>query len=301
MNRPSLILHPSKGTPLVDLHTHSSASDGSLSPSQLIDEAARRELSAIALTDHDTIDGLAEASLAAQKQGVHFISGIEMSLPWEPGEFHLLGLGLQDINSGFRQAAEDLRRMRERRNREITARLCQMGIQVEYEEIEALAGGRSVGRPHFAKFLIQKNIVRNVEQAFNRYLGKGRPLYVYKEGLPFEAAVSLIKNAGGIAVLAHPMSLYVAWGKLPSVVSSLKKQGLDGLEAWHPSTRTSECKRLENLAASLGLIVTAGSDFHGKIRAERKLGRTAGDLPIRMDVGFLTPQTNVKADIESVP
>ncbi|MDR1126583.1 MAG: PHP domain-containing protein [Treponema sp.] len=285
-NHPS-ILHPLKGTPLVDLHTHSSASDGSLSPSQLIDEAVRREISAIALTDHDTIDGLAEASRTAQEQGVRFISGIEMSLSWEPGEFHLLGLGLQDIDRGFRQAAEDLRQMRERRNREITARLCEIGIHVEYEEIAALAGGRSVGRPHFAQFLIQKKIVRDMEQAFNRYLGKGRPLYVQKEGLSFQVAVSLIKDAGGVAVLAHPLSLYVAWGRLPSIVSSLKKQGLDGLEAWHPSAKTGECKRLEALADSLGLIVTAGSDFHGKARAERKLGRTAGGLPIRMDIGFL--------------
>jgi predicted metal-dependent phosphoesterase TrpH len=294
------ILHPLEGLPLVDLHTHSSASDGSLSPSQLIGEAVRYKLSAIALTDHDTVDGLAEASVAAQRCGVRFISGIEMSLAWEPGEFHLLGLGLQDIGSGFRQAAEDLRQMREKRNREITARLCQMGIHAEYEEIAALAGGRSVGRPHFAKFLIQKKIVKNMEQAFNRYLGKGRPLYVYKEGLSFQVAVSLIKNAGGIAVLAHPMSLYVAWGKLPSIVGSLKKQGLDGLEAWHPSARTGECKRLEALADSLGLIVTAGSDFHGKVRAERKLGRTAGGLPIRMDVGFLSSQTNLEAGAESV-
>jgi predicted metal-dependent phosphoesterase TrpH len=285
-NHPS-ILHPLKGTPLVDLHTHSSASDGSLSPSQLIDEAVRREISAIALTDHDTIDGLAEASRTAQEQGVRFISGIEMSLSWEPGEFHLLGLGLQDIDRGFRQAAEDLRQMREKRNREITARLCEMGIHVEYEEIAALAGGRSVGRPHFAQFLIQKKLVRNMEQAFNRYLGKGRPLYVQKEGLSFQVAVSLIKDAGGVAVLAHPLSLYVAWGRLPSIVSSLKKQGLDGLEAWHPSARTGECKRLEALADSLGLIVTAGSDFHGQARIERKLGRTAGGLPIRMDIGFL--------------
>ncbi|MDR0410892.1 MAG: PHP domain-containing protein [Treponema sp.] len=287
MTSHSSILQPVEGTPLVDLHTHSSASDGSLSPSQLIDEAVHRELSAIALTDHDTIDGLAEASLASQRRGIHFIPGIEISLTWEPGEFHLLGLGLQDIDHGFRQAAEDLGQMRERRNREITTRLCKMGIHTEYEEIMALAGGRSVGRPHFAEFLIQKKIVRNMEQAFDRYLGKGRPLYVPKEGLSFQTAVSLIRDAGGITVLAHPLSLYVAWGKLPAIIGSLKKQGLDGLEAWHPSARTVECKRLEALADSLGLIITAGSDFHGKVRKERKLGRTAGGLPIRMDVGFL--------------
>ncbi|MDR0785378.1 MAG: PHP domain-containing protein [Treponema sp.] len=281
------ILQPIEGTPLVDLHTHSSASDGSLSPAQLVDEAMRCNLSAIALTDHDTVDGLAEAALASQERGVRFIQGIEMSLSWEPGEFHLLGLGLQDIDCGFRQATEDLRQKRERRNREITARLCEMGVHAEYEEIAALAGGRSVGRPHFAEFLIRKKVVRNAEQAFNRYLGKGRPLYVPKEGLPFQSAVSLIRGAGGIAVLAHPLSLYVAWGKLPSVIGSLKRQGLDGLEAWHPSAKTRECQRLEELADTLGLIVTAGSDFHGKVHKERKLGRTAGDLPIRMDVGFL--------------
>ncbi|MDR0645085.1 MAG: PHP domain-containing protein [Treponema sp.] len=294
-NHPSL-LHPTEGTPLVDLHTHSSASDGSLSPEQLIEEAVRRKLSAIALTDHDTIDGLGPASLAAEERGIRFIPGIELSITWQPGEFHLLGLGLQNIDRGFHQGAENLRRMRERRNHEITERLRGIGVHAEYEEIAALAGGRSVGRPHFAEFLIRRRIVRNAEQAFNRYLGKGRPLYVHKEGLPFQDAVSLIKNAGGLAVIAHPLSLYVAWGKLPSCIASLKEQGLDGIEAWHPSARVGECKRLEKLASSLGLMVTAGSDFHGKARAERKLGRTAGGLPIRMDVESFLMETGPRSE-----
>jgi len=155
------------------------------------------------------------------------------------------------------------------------------GIEVSYNEIRTLntayePDGHSIGRPHFAAFLAEKKIVKNRQQAFDRYLGKGKPFYIPKEGLEFELALNIIHGSGGIAVLAHPMSLYVAWGKLPDLIKSLKKKGLDGIEAWHPSTKVSSCKRLEELARKLGLYITAGSDFHGEVRKDRRLGITAG-------------------------
>jgi len=260
---------------MIDLHTHSTASDGSFSPSALIIEAAKCGLSAIALTDHDTTGGIKEAAKAAKENGIRFIPGIELEIAWNrDGEFHLLALGLGELKDEFTAALEELARRRLKRNLEIIDRMNEAGIEVSYDEVQAL--GHSIGRPHFAAFLTERKIVKNRLQAFDRYLGKGRPFYIPKEGLEFELALNIIRGSGGIAVLAHPMSLYTAWGKLPDLIKSFKEKGLDGIEAWHPSTRVSYCKRLEELGRKLGLYITAGSDFHGEARKDRKLGFTAG-------------------------
>jgi predicted metal-dependent phosphoesterase TrpH len=269
---------------MIDLHTHSTASDGSLTPSRLIEEAVTRGLSAIALTDHDTIEGLAEAQREADKQGIRFIPGVELEIQQPgaapPGEFHLLGLGLTHPTPAFADTLAELSRLREERNLKILDRMRELSIDADYEDILALSGGHSVGRPHFAALLVNRRIVKDREQAFARYLGKGKPLYESKAGLEFEKAVEIIKDSGGIAVLAHPMSLYVAWGRLPALVEDLKNRGLDGIEAWHPTAKVRSCRRLEELGKSLGLFITAGSDFHGEARPDRKLGFTAGGRKI---------------------
>jgi 3',5'-nucleoside bisphosphate phosphatase len=276
---------------MIDLHTHSTVSDGSFSPSALIAEAVKRGLSAIALTDHDTTGGLKEAVKAAKENGIRFIPGIELEIAWnQNGEFHLLGLGLGELKNEFITAVEGLGRRREERNLEIVDRMNKAGIEVSYSEISAQTersatgrsqvAGHSIGRPHFAAYMAEKKIVKNRDQAFSRYLGKGRPFYIPKVGLEFELALKIIHESGGIAVLAHPMSLYTAWGKLPELIKSLKEKGLDGIEAWHPSTKVSSCKRLEDLGRKLGLYITAGSDFHGEARIDRKLGITAGGIKI---------------------
>jgi predicted metal-dependent phosphoesterase TrpH len=269
---------------MIDLHTHSSASDGSLSPGGLIAEAAKQGLKAIALTDHDTVQGLDEAKRAAKAREIVFIPGIEIQINWskkdEGGEFHLLGLGLRCQSSYFDDAVAELGRRREKRNLEIMDRMYELNIEAGYADVTALSGGHSVGRPHFAALLVNRGIVKNREQAFSRYLSRGKPLYVPKAGLEFDEAVAAIKSAGGIAVLAHPMSLYVAWGKLPELVKNLKERGLDGLEAWHPTAKARSCRRLEALGKSLGLYITEGSDYHGEARPERRLGLTAGGRKI---------------------
>jgi len=278
---------------MIDLHTHSSASDGDLSPSMLMDKAARLGIKIIALTDHDTIAGLEEAQNAALKLNIHFIPGVELEIesrhhtPAINGEFHLLGLGISGFSDEFHDALTFLAGARDRRNLEMVRKMNAAGIEVEYDEIKSFAGGFEgfrdgmVGRPHFGAFLISRKIVKNQEQAFRQWLGKGRRFYVPREGLEFEKAARLIHQAGGKAVLAHPMSLYVSWGRLPALMASLKKQGLDGLEAWHPTATVAACKRLEELGRSLGLWVTAGSDYHGSARPERKLGYTAGGRVIK--------------------
>ena len=268
---------------MIDLHTHSKVSDGSFSPSQLMEMGAKRGLSVLALTDHDTINGLEEAQLAAKNAGLGFIPGIELeiSMPEKvSGEFHVLGLGINRPSPAFTEAVGVLARRREERNREILKRMESLGIKASYDELLALFGGHSIGRPHFAALLVKQKVVKNVEQAFSRFLGRGRPLFVPKPGLEFGHAVTVIRESGGLAILAHPMSLYVAWGRLPGLIGSLKDQGLDGLEAWHPTSKVQECRRLEDLAKSLGLYITAGSDFHGEIRRDRKLGITAGGKKI---------------------
>jgi len=288
---------------MIDLHTHSNISDGDLSPALLIKEAVRQGLSAIALTDHDTINGLESARLAAQAENIHFIPGIEINIDWTAiksmtkapglgpgGEFHLLGLGLKAPSPAFIAAVGELSRRREARNREILDRMHELSIEATWEELldiakgessdksttksgsAAKSNGDSVGRPHFASLLVKHKIVKNRNQAFSRYLGIGKPLYVPKVGLDFEQAIAVIRESGGIPVLAHPLSLYVAWGRLPDLIKILKGLGLMGLEAWHPAAKPGSCRRLETLAKSLGLYVTEGSDFHGSIRPDRKLG-----------------------------
>ncbi|MDR0562212.1 MAG: PHP domain-containing protein [Spirochaetaceae bacterium] len=265
---------------MIDLHTHSTASDGSLSPATLISRAHQQGLTAIALTDHDTIAGLEEAEAEARSRGIGFIPGIEIEITWEPGEFHLLGLGILRPSPQFSEAITELVRLREARNREIIRKMQEAGMPVCYEDILGFSAGPCIGRPHFAALMVSRRIVKNREQAFDQYLGKGRPFYVPKEGLEFLRAVDIIKDSGGIAVLAHPMSLYIAWGRLPELIKDLRDQGLDGIEAWHPTAKVHSCKRLEALGKSLGLLITAGSDFHGESRPDRKLGITAGNRKI---------------------
>ena len=313
---------------MIDLHTHSNASDGNYSPSSLIEEAAKRGITALALTDHDTINGLEEAANAALKRKIRFIPGIELEITRDfesLGDFHLLGLGINHPTRDFRAEVEKLARLREERNLEIVGRMNEAGIDVSYDEIKAIAKGTelqdlkahesdaqgpkahrtkarelkgrdpqigkpsfppcSIGRLHFAVFLVKKKVVKNLELAFSRYLSKGKPFYIPKAGLKLEQAVKLIHESGGIAVLAHPMSLYLAWGRLPDFIKDLKDRGLDGLEAWHPNAKVASCRRLEALGEKLDLCITAGSDFHGETRLDRKLGITAGKKKI--DESFL--------------
>jgi predicted metal-dependent phosphoesterase TrpH len=276
---------------MIDLHTHSNISDGEFSPAELIREAAQRGLSALALTDHDTIKGLENARNEARALGIRFIPGIEFEIAWLPppgisgpgpgGEFHLLGLGISRPSPAFLEAVAESSRNREARNREMLGRMAELGMAADYTELKALSGGHSIGRPHFAELLVNRNLVKTREQAFARYLGPGKTLHIPKKGLEFERAAALIRESGGIPVLAHPMSLFVAWGRLPDLIRELQNRGLAGLEAWHPGAKARSCRRLEALARSLGLYVTEGSDFHGPVvRPDRKLGYSSANRKI---------------------
>jgi predicted metal-dependent phosphoesterase TrpH len=278
---------------VVDLHTHSNASDGDFSPAQLIREGKKKGVTVLSLTDHDTLGGLEEAQSEADSVGVRFIPGIEISISWKRdagtggvcglgpgGEMHLLGLGIKNPCPAFIAAIDEMSRRRKERNLKILDNMNALGIQATWDDILAEAisstnhagGNLSIGRPHFASFLVKKKIVRNRDQAFARYLKPGKPLYVPKAGLPFGQATAIIRESGGIPVIAHPMSLYVAWGCLPDLMKALKCQGLMGIEAWHPIAKAKDCRRLEEMGRNLGLYITEGSDFHGTARLGRGLG-----------------------------
>lgn len=270
---------------MVDLHTHSTASDGEKSPSELVFAAKESGVDVLALTDHDTVDGLEEAARAAKEAGLVFVPGIELNIEWPSGEFHLLGLGLKEISPSMRELLFRLRNNRVERNKKIFFALKNDGLDVDYGEFAALQGSShaedSLGRPHIAAYMVQKGIVKNRQKAFDKYLSKGTPFFVDFEGAPLPAAVKAVLDSGGLPVLAHPLSLYVGWGKIKGVLEGIRAAGVLGLEAWHPGAKENDCRRLESLARELGFFVTAGSDYHGpNVRADRKLGRTAGGYKI---------------------
>lgn len=266
---------------MIDLHSHSKASDGQYSPSELICNAAAENISVLALTDHDTVAGHAEALEASKKAGIIFVPGTELEIQWPTGEFHLLGLGLKSLSEKLMDIISFLQNERKSRNGKIIEKMQQDGIQITLEQLEELNPGKSLGRPHIADFLVSKKIVKNRQSAFDKFLARGRPWYVSRAGADLKEAVQAISDSGGIPVIAHPLSLYVSWGKLDGVLSEIFAAGVQGLEAWHPGARVVESMRLEELGRKIGFFITAGSDFHGeKIRADRKLGHSAGGRKI---------------------
>jgi 3',5'-nucleoside bisphosphate phosphatase len=261
---------------MIDLHSHSTASDGSCTPERLMDLAAERGLTAIALTDHDTLDGAARARARAESNGLRFIRGVEIEIEKDRGEFHLLGLGLSGDVSGLEAALGEIQRSRRTRNERMVEKFRAASIDITLDELAATAGGAIVSRAHFARLLVRKKIVGSIDTAFKRYLGKGMPFYEGRACLPLAEATRLIRSAGGIAVIAHPTSLGLVGVALRTFVVACTDQGVGGIEAWHPTHSVAQCHRLEHLAESLGMAVTGGSDFHGEHIPQRKLGFTAG-------------------------
>lgn len=260
---------------MIDLHTHSTASDGSFTPKELLTYAKKKNISVLALTDHDTIDGLKEAEKAALELDILFVPGVELNINWHSGEFHLLGLGLQDNFAPLEAELGALQDSRMNRNKEIIELMQKAGFPIDFETVSQTYQTKSLGRPHIAQYLVSIKKAKNVQDAFDRYIGKGRPFYIGRKGLDLDRAIQAIKEAKGLPVLAHPMSLYISWGKLGPVLHDLRERGILGLEAWHPGARMSECQRLDELGRKLDFFITAGSDFHGpNIRKDRKIGHS---------------------------
>lgn len=265
---------------MIDLHAHSTASDGTLEPSELIAYAHAMGLSAIALTDHDTVAGLDEAAQAASQYGITFVPGIELEISIDHGVFHLLGLGLTNWHGRLEQALETVLAFRRARNVAMLRRLRDAGLVARYEELEKISGHETVGRPHFAVLLVEKGLASDYQDAFDRFIGDGRPFHETKRAITLEAALDAIHGAGGKAVIAHPYSLQLGWSALETHFEQWHEMGVDGVEAHHPNMSRQTCRRFESLAKRLGMVVSSGSDYHGPQRSDRVLGRTCDGRPI---------------------
>lgn len=269
----------------VDLHTHSSASDGSLSPADLVRLAGATGLRAIALTDHDTQEGVAEAVSAGEEAGVVVVPGTELSLHFDGGGMHLLVLWLEPGTGPLQDRLGSLQTGREGRNQGIVERLTALGMPVSMEEILEEAGGGSVGRPHIAAVMMSKGYVPSIHAAFEEWLGNDRPAYVGRLRIDPEEAIELARQSGAVPVLAHPHTLGItSAGEMAALLGRLKSAGLIGLEAIYSSYRRHEREGYADLARRFGLIASGGSDFHGRYKPGLDLGSGYGDLYVSDEV-----------------
>lgn len=251
----------------VDLHVHTSASDGQYTPSEVVDLA--RGFDVIAITDHDTTEGVKEALEAARQQGTPvIIPGIEISTAEDRGDVHMLGYFVDVDDADFQEALSSFRDARFRRGQQMIEKLAGLGMPLPWARVVAIAEG-SVGRPHIARAMVEAGYVESVKEAFVRYIGNDGPAYVSRKRLLPEESVELIHKAGGVAVLAHP-ALVPDWRNM---IISLARAGLDGVEVNHPANDESTRYDLRALASQHGLITTGGSDFHGpKVKPNQTLG-----------------------------
>ena len=269
---------------MIDLHSHSTASDGSDSPAELMALAARAGLSAVALTDHDTVEGLAEARAAAVEVGVRLVPGCELSCEVGEATMHLLVYFLDDGPGPLQDRLGGLQAARAERNERIVAVLREHGLDVTLDEILAEAGGGSVGRPHVAGVLLRKGYVSSIQEAFDQWLGRGRPAYLERERLLPAEAVALAHASGAVAVVAHPMSLGFEGSELDEFVASLAADGLDGLECDYGRYSPDRRSDLRALATRHNLAITGGSDYHGRYKPDLALGTGLGDLSVADDL-----------------
>lgn len=244
----------------VDLHLHSTASDGKYSPATLVAKAAELGLKVISLTDHDSIDGIIPALKAAKAfPGLTFIPGVEISTDLPDGEAHVLGYFIDYTSPELEKELERFRSSRLGRGRKMVAKLAELGIKIDWPRVQQIAGDGAIGRPHVAQAMLEKGYVKTFEEAFDKYIGRGGPAYVEREKITPEEAVALIVRAKGLPVLAHPFTV-----KDPeAIVISLKAAGLIGIEAYYKDNTPEQTAAALKLAEKYGLIATGGTDYHG--------------------------------------
>ncbi|HSA55842.1 MAG TPA: PHP domain-containing protein [Gemmatimonadaceae bacterium] len=250
----------------IDLHLHSTASDGTNPPEVVVQAAHAAGLAALALTDHDTVDGIPAAAAEAQRLGIRLVPGVELSAYENDTEVHLLGLHLTRLDEMQRQLAV-FRVARRDRAEEMVRRLNAIGVRITFDDVLGEAAGAAIGRPHVARALVQNGWARDLRDAFDRYLGAGRPAYLEKRRIQIQEAIALVHDCGGIAVLAHP-----GGEGTQARLAPLVAQGLDGVEVLHPSHGAEDRARLATLGAHFGLVPSGGSDAHGGTDASRVVG-----------------------------
>lgn len=260
----------------VDLHCHTTASDGLLSPTELVQSAASLGLKGIGITDHDTIHGWKEAEEAGLNYQIQLVRGIELNTDWNGREVHILGYELDGSSNYLNRRLKDLRNAREQRMLEILDRFKRLGIRISVQEVHQYAQGESIGRPHIAQVLVEQGYVNSIKEAFDRYIGRGAPAYVPRYKLTPEEGIELIRESHGVAVLAHP-GVY----RLEEGIQAWISAGLQGIEVSHSEHNKEAELRYRVLAKEYNLIMTGGSDFHGEAR---KPGVKLGHWGVNLEV-----------------
>ena len=277
----------------IDLHTHSTSSDGSLTPAQLVDLAATVRLDAVALTDHDTLDGISEARAAADRRGIELIPGVELSLAWDRGGMHMLVLWLEPTSGPLQDRLAELQVARNGRNAKIVERLNELGLELTLEEIESEAGEGSVGRPHFAAVMVRKGYVPDIKTAFDEYLANGRPAYMPRYRLQPEEAIDLARQSGGVPILAHAHTLGLDnQHEVEELLERLVAAGLVGIECHYGSYDQAERAGYVAMASRFGLLPSGGSDFHGTYKADVALG--TGSVGVGVPNEILEPLRSMR-------
>lgn len=269
---------------MIDLHTHTYASDGTYSPAALVTLAKEHGIEAIAVTDHDTIEGLPEAMEAGERLGVEVVPGMELSVEYGSGSMHILGLLINLEDKGLNDTLAKLQESRASRNPQIIEKLNELGMPITMEEVEKISGGGQLGRPHIAAALVKNGYVNNTQEAFDKYLKKGASAYFERRRLSREEAADLIHGAGGLLILAHPGTLGVNGSKFYNLLSELKDAGFDGIEVFYNNHSHAEEDRLMKIADKLEFIISGGTDFHGENKPSIKLGVGYGNMAIPYEV-----------------
>ena len=268
----------------VDLHTHSNKSDGSLTPTELVDLAAQKGLSAIALTDHDTVEGIDEAISRSFKNGVMVIPGIELSCDLNGRDIHIVGLCIDHHDYDFNEKLRTFVESRDERNKKMCIKLTEAGFPIDYDELVATYPGSVLTRAHYARYMLAKGYIKSLTEAFERYIGDHCPCFIPREKVTPAQGIELILEADGIPVLAHPLQYALGKSALDGLVSSLKDAGLVGIEALYSTHSPADERDIRTLASKYKLLVSGGSDFHGAAKPGLELGTGYGSLCIQESV-----------------
>lgn len=264
----------------LDLHLHTTHSDGSVAPAEVVRLAHRAGVTALAITDHDITTAIPEATAAARELGIELIPGVEISSQIGDTELHILGYFLDWRDGALNERLASLRASRHRRNPQIIERLQALGIEITYDDVRRVADTDAVGRPHIARVLMDKQVVTSAKEAFDRFLAQGRPAYVARELPSPGEAIRWIQAAKGLAVLAHPTWVKTPDADLAQLVRQLKEEGLDGMEVHYSTHTPQQTREYLDLAKQLGLLVTGGSDFHGLTKPDIEAGIGRGALHV---------------------
>ena len=269
---------------MIDFHMHSTFSDGSCTPEELVEKGAGLGLTAMALTDHDGMMGIDRFLAACRNRGMRGIPGVEISVDFSGGTLHMLGFFKDHTNAKMDEALSRLRKGREERNILILERLNTLGLTMAWADVAKWAKEDVVGRPHFAQAMIEKGYVKSKEDAFERYLAKGKPAYMDRLRFGDVESIAMIREAGGVPVLAHPFTLNLGRRRLRVFLSELAEKGLQGIEAYYSEHDRDQQRFCLSVARDLGLLVTGGSDFHGAANPAIRMGAGGGTLNVPDDL-----------------